>query len=221
MEEQPIFDKTFPDKRKGFYLALVTLLISNVITVFLAFYYGFDLINILWIYWFQSLIIGLVNVIEILALKKFSTEGIKPSLPADKPSSKFQVAFIFTMTYGLFHLAYAIFLTVFFTIFIKGTGLNWNMIIIGSLAFFIHYIIQFFSFSIKNNSSNIPSLAKLVIRPFYRIIPMHLTIIVAVWIFLIGSSSAGNSISIIILLIFTTIKTLVDIIIQFLAFKKQ
>lgn len=221
MEENPILLDTFPNKRKGFFLILISLIISNLITVVLAFYYGFNLINFLWIYWFQSIALGFINVIEILSLKRFSTEGITPSLPADKPSSKYQAAFIFTFTFGMFHLVYAIFLSAFFTIFLKSSGINWSMIIIGSSAFFIHYIIELISFKSDKHSKTIPNLAKLISKPFYRIIPMHITIIIAVWIFLAGISSSQNKLTIIILLVFTTIKTIVDIILQVLLFKNK
>lgn len=211
----------FPQKGKGFIFALTTLLISNIITVFLAFFYGFDIINILWIYWFQSVIIGVINVFEILSLKEFSTEGTKPQLKPNAFSSKLQIVILFTFVYGFFHLVYAIFLGVFFTLSINDYNIRWDMIIIGSTVFLLHYLIQFFSFSLKRNKTNIPNIGKVFTQPFYRIIPMHLIIILSVWIFLLGGNSSGKILSIIILLIFTTIKTAVDIIMQYFIFKKQ
>ena len=71
-------------------LSLLTLLLSNLLTLILAVAYQWPVAQILWIYWAQSVIIGISNVIRMLRLKEFSTKGIKmngkpvPETPAAK-----------------------------------------------------------------------------------------------------------------------------------------
>jgi hypothetical protein len=208
-------------KKPSLRLDFTTLVISNLVTILLAIYFGCDIINILWIYWFQSIIIGLICVVEILSLKKFSTEEITPPLEPNSVSTKIQVAVVFIFAFGMFHFIYALFLFNIFSISQKSNTIQWEVILAGISVFFLHYFIQFISSKAKTQNNVVPNIGKVMIKPFYRIVPMHIIIILSVWIILAGVSPSNKTASLVILILFTSLKTLADIYTQYLITKKS
>jgi hypothetical protein len=87
-------------------LSLWSLLLSNAITIYLAVQQGWNLSVVIWIYWFQNIIIGGFNFIRILQQEDFSTDGFllngRPLPPTQ--ASKNKIAFFFLLHYGLFHV---------------------------------------------------------------------------------------------------------------------
>ena len=55
----------------------LSLIFSNLLVVFFAIVDGISANEVLWIYWSQSVIIGIFNFINMITLKEFSTEGFK------------------------------------------------------------------------------------------------------------------------------------------------
>jgi len=96
--------KSQPEKYSLNDLSLWSLLFSNAITIFFATKEGWDISTILWIYWFQSITIGLFNFVRILQLKKFSTEGFEINGRPAEPTrgTKNFTAFFFLFHYGFF-----------------------------------------------------------------------------------------------------------------------
>jgi hypothetical protein len=86
--------------------SLWLLLFSNLVTIFFATKEGWNLSTIMWVYWFQSITIGLFNFIRILQLKEFSTEGFKINGQPAQPTqgTKKFTAFFFLFHYGFFTL---------------------------------------------------------------------------------------------------------------------
>ena len=71
--------------RSAFYL-----IVSNFITIILAIYDKWNLSEVMWIYWGQSIIIGYYNWKRILNLKQFSTEGFRLNDQPVKPTRETQ-----------------------------------------------------------------------------------------------------------------------------------
>jgi hypothetical protein len=89
-------------------------------------------------------------------------------------------------------------------------GNETNFIFYAATTFFISYLIEFIN-SRKEEQEVLPNLGKLMFAPYARIIPMHLTIILGGFIGAAGSFfSADTNLAIIVL--FTSIKTVVDLI---------
>lgn len=176
------------------------LLLSNLAMIYIATKENWNLSTIMWVYWFQSITIGLFNFIRILQLKEFSTEGFKINgEPAQSTqNTKNFTAFFFLFHYGIFHLVYMIFLLT--GIFTKAYGNTPNLselkyILLTALLFFINHLFSYFyNKPIDTKKQNIGSL---MFYPYVRIIPMHLTII-------LGSAFAG------ILPLFLVLKTFAD-----------
>lgn len=190
-----------------------SLVFSNLAVIFFAIIDKLSAIDVLWIYWAQSVIIGIFNFIKIISLKEFSTEGFKQGNKVVLPtkSTKISTAFFFLFHYGFFHFIYAVFLGSFSSFGVSHSGsLNLNYFYYSSILFFINYLIEFIN-SYREPVTEIPNLGKIMFAPYARIIPMHLTIILGGFIAAAGSTfSADTNLTIIVL--FTGIKTLVDII---------
>jgi hypothetical protein len=197
----------------------LSLIFSNLLVIIFAVVDRLSAINILWIYWAQSVIIGIFNFIKILSLKEFSTEGFrqgnKPVLPTR--GAKISTAFFFLFHYGFFHFIYAMFLGSFSKFGIsKGREFETSYFLYSTGMFFISYLVEFIN-SRKEETDDLPNLGKIMFTPYARIIPMHLTIILGGFIGAAGSFlSADTNIAIIVL--FIGIKTVVDLITHSLNF---
>ncbi len=182
--------------------SLWALLFFNLITIYYAVTENWSLSEIMLIYWFQSITIGFFNIIRILQLKKFSTEGFKINgrQPDPTPATKVTVALFFLLHYGIFHLGYLVFI-------MSGTqggaeagnlnNLQWGSIAFGGLIFFINHLVSFYFNRVKD--TKILNIGSLMFYPYARIIPMHLTVVLG--------AAFGNA-----LVGFLLLKTLADVI---------
>lgn len=179
-------------------LSIISLLISNLIVIILAIVQSWDTSTVLWVYWMQSLIIGLFQFLRILSLKKFSTENFtinnRPALPTQ--NTKIFTAFFFAFHYGFFHFIYAIFL---FNFFKSSKPFDFNYLFLGGFIFFINH---FFSYQHNKivDEQKTQNIGQLMFTPYARIIPMHLIIIFG--------ATLGQSA----LIIFLMLKTLADLL---------
>lgn len=198
----------------------LSLIFSNLIVIVFAVVDNLSAVDILWIYWTQSVIIGIFNFIKILSLKEFSTEGFRQGGKQVQPTkaTKISTAIFFLFHYGFFHVIYAIFIGSFSTFGrLSNTANDTNYILYASLTFFVCYFIEFINSKNEPNDT-LPNLGYLMFAPYARIIPMHLTIILGGFIGAAGGFfSADTNLAIIIL--FTTIKTIVDLISHSVDFK--
>jgi len=152
---------------------------GNLISLYLATVQEWSLHQIMWVYWSQSVIIGVTNVIRILSLKEFSTTGLTMNDRAvpETQEAKNQVAWFFAFHYGFFHLGYAAFLW---------KQMPLSDVPIGDMALMMFAVSAFVgshSYSLLHNMrmdfrQQKPNLGTLMFYPYLRIIPMHLTIFV-------------------------------------------
>jgi hypothetical protein len=190
-----------------------SILISNLLIAFFTIIEKQSVLNVLWVYWFQSVIIGVFNFFKILSLKEYSTDGMKMNnkLLTKSKSAKVSVAVFFLFHYGFFHFVYAIFLSVFIsTGGIINTNIDVTFILLTSLIFFVNYLGEFI-FIFKREQAVIPSLPRVMFAPYRRIIPMHITITASGFVLVGGAFSAADP-SLIILLIFIGLKTFMDLV---------
>ena len=87
------------------------LLFSNLIVIVLALVQGWNIVPLLWIYWWQNIIIGFFNWRRMKQLKKFSAEGLKINGERVKGTGKTKkwMTKFFLLHYGTFHLFYLVF----------------------------------------------------------------------------------------------------------------
>lgn len=181
-------------------VSLWAIIGGNILTMVLAYVEGWSMGPILWIYWAQSVTIGLANVVRMLTLKEFSTKGLKMnnSPVPETQAAKKQVAFFFMFHYGFFHFIYAIFL-------MQDTPLGdsslWDIFFMAVciLGFATSHFYSLFHNKGQDFRQKKPNLGTLMFYPYIRIIPMHLIIIV-------GSTMGGG----VVIALFMMMKTVAD-----------
>ncbi|MEO1150534.1 MAG: DUF6498-containing protein [Pseudomonadota bacterium] len=185
--------------------AFLGIIAGNALTIFLAITRGWSANELMWIYWCQSVIIGLMNFVRMWTLKNFSTDGLTSGgKPVEEtPAAAKATALFFAFHYGFFHLVYAIFLST-----------DGKFHLPPSEAFLIFVSVMGFlashAFSLNQNmapdmSGTRPNLGTIMFMPYIRIVPMHLTIIFGGFI-----TTLGNGPNVVLLMLFMLLKTAAD-----------
>jgi hypothetical protein len=154
------------------------ILLSNAITLTAAVTQHWSATPLLWIYWAQSVLIGVLNVIRMLRLKEFSTDGFTSGgrQPPPTRATKIQTATFFAMHYGFFHLVYGVFL-------MGGmpggrvTTRDLPGIAVAVVAFALAHSYSMLCNHDEDFRQRRPNIGTLMFYPYLRILPMHLTII--------------------------------------------
>lgn len=182
--------------------ALLGILVANGITLYIALWQEWSVLQLLWPFWIQSVIIGWFARQRILKLDRFCTKGLHIDGRSVKPTVETQekTARNFGLHYGFFHLGYFVFLLVF-SLFADAQGyiemqnadtgevfpVHVGNVYLIDLLFYLGLTLSFWvshSVSHKNNIradlGNTPNLGALVFLPYARVVPMHLCIIIAI-----------------------------------------
>lgn len=159
----------------------LSLLLSNLVVILLAVLQDWDLLSVMWLYWAQSVVIGLFYFLRMLNLKEFSTEGLKMNGQPVEPTraTQRQVAFFFLLHYGFFHFFYAVFLSGFSVLELFGSGFGLAdiiYIILAAVLFFMNHLYSF-KHNLAEDARHKPNIGSMMFFPYLRIIPMHMTII--------------------------------------------
>lgn len=164
--------------------SLYLLIFSNLFTIFFAVRDDWSLITIAWVYWFQSVSMGVFNLIRILRLKEFSTENYKinKEQPPATLGTKLYSAVIFFITYGFLHLLYIEALLGLetsgsFGVFDEGAR---TYVYAAGFLFFLNHLITFFLSAPKDTAKQ--RIGDLMFYPFVRVLPMHLLPFIALQI---------------------------------------
>jgi hypothetical protein len=164
--------------------SLWSLLGSNAVTVVLAVTQNWNLLPLMWVYWFQSIVIGIFNFLRIRHLREFSTDGlaINGQSVDPTPETKNRIARFFLLHYGMFHLAYFIFLLVFSLTGMFSTAgedalshADLKYILPLALLFLGNHIFSYFYNRPRDTGRQ--NIGTLMFYPYARIFPMHLTIV--------------------------------------------
>ncbi len=206
------------------------LIIGNIITIITALAYSTPILTIMWAYWFESIFIGVFTVFAIFAslIRSRDLRFVAISL--------FMMVF-FCFHYGGFHASYAIFLSIFSSLFGTGTpfiplGIFSGVInaffgekilsgetvftpdfIIFAVTLFIVHLYSFVQNKLKNPpqeltlETGLQTIGKDFWGPYTRIIPMHVTIILAGFVL----AFAPANFNVVLLFVFMGIKLFVDL----------
>lgn len=186
----------------------LALLASNVLVIAFAIYEQWNLVTLLWIYWAQSVIIGVFTVFKILDLTRFSTDGFyindQPVSPTER--TKRSTAHFFALHYGIFHLMYFAFLAGFtyfglWTAPPFGTAVASAFFILTSVSlFFVNHLYSYLHNKEQERKLK-PNIGSMMFLPYARIIPMQLSLVLGV---LLVDQVA--------LILFLALKTIADVI---------
>jgi hypothetical protein len=201
-------------------LLLGTLLLANAVTIGLFIAGHASVLQVLWTYWWQSITIGLIQVIRLLTLGKYTTASAAGSTLAATPVlgrlMGVYASLFFVVHYGIFHLVYAIFLSGFgssSTFSVNSTvyqavfspTIHVSAVILGTAIFALHHGLSFLAerADIRRDPSAY-SFTQVFSQPYKRIVPMHLIIILGpVLAIVIGETW--------VVVVFMLIKTVVDV----------
>ncbi|PZQ10694.1 MAG: hypothetical protein DI564_15340 [Rhodanobacter denitrificans] len=173
------------------------LLVSNLLVLILAIWQDWPVAMLIWPFWLQSVVIGALHVQRMLALRDFSTEGLKangrpvPETEAGKRST----AWFFAFHYGFFHVGYLVFLSSMAPV----PAGEWRWVLIGGAAFAIGQLFEQRAVLVRDARGR-PNLGFLMFMPYLRVVPMHLAIAA-------GFSRSGPAA----LIGFVALKTLADL----------
>jgi hypothetical protein len=182
--------------------SLWTLIASNILVLLWAIIGKWPLIEIMWVYWFQSVGIGVIWFLRLWTVKNVYVEKDFSSIGDPKSSFGRKLNALFLIFhYGLFHVVYLAFLAG------KNEEVVLRPIYFMALIFFAN---QLFSFIYHKDWSNTKPVkyGKLVFMPYLRIVPMHITII--------GASILKDKLNInlehtLVIVIFLVLKTVADV----------
>ena len=172
---------------------ILLLLLSNLICIwyFQTHTDGFG--TVVWIYWWQSVIIGIFNFLDLITIKNYDSSKLLVNGKPAQQSGKGCMSFFFLFHYGTFHLVYGVFLLV-------QQGLpNRTMLAINIIAFLMESVIVFRRKKAYEKEHPVNP-GVLMFLPYLRILPMHLLILMPVFLSISPS------------LVFLILKTLADII---------
>lgn len=178
-----------------------SLVFANLLTIALAVRFNWSLIELMWIYWSQSVIIGAINVIKMRQIER-STGRSSWFFLGD-------TSMFFMMHYGFFHLIYLLFLLIFTfageTPLSNGAPVQWLWVLVTVLVFLANHIFSYLYNQERDQSK--ADLDRLFMFPYARIIPMHLTLILgaAMDVILPGVPHAP-------ILLFLTLKMVADVV---------
>jgi hypothetical protein len=212
MQLPPAFARILPGEFE-YTGPIIALLAANFITIIIAIIQNWDLATVLFSYWAQSIIIGIFAVISILMgdrkalledMNKPDPDGTKKPVWSERSISFYLciMAGFFCLHYGLFHWAYYGFIVdsgLFGPVDFSNRGL-WA----SCGLFFCNHLYSWFYYD-KGRRHGVQYITGAFIRPYNRIIPMHLTII-------FGSM-------VILVLMFLGITTVLPVLVLFLILK--
>jgi len=197
---------------------VVSLIFANLVTIGLAILGGWDAATVMFIYWAQSVIIGIFSVISILGA---DTEALLKNLqkPIDEQGGTAQVtsrfawtyqcilAGFFTLHYGLFHWGYYSFIVesaIFGTVNFTDPGI-W----LSCALFFANHLYSHITYRHKG-PKDYRYINEQFFSPYRRIIPMHLTIIFGSF-FILALEVLGITTTLPVLILFLLLKMYSDI----------
>ncbi len=214
------------------YRSLAALLVANTLPVFGVLFWGWDLFAMLILYWVESMIIGIWNIpkmilasgegttLKNIMVRMYGAVGYG-SVPSRKRGiARFFLVPFFMFHYGMFMFGHLVFLLAFRELAALGIqlapGLSFSGtlsitpyfekgFLIAVLSLFVSHGISFFSNYIGKKEYLSISTAQQMMRPYRRIVVMHITILIGVFASIFFGSSTGF------LLVFWTMKVLVDV----------
>lgn len=185
-------------------LTVWSLAICNLAIIVMAIIQSWSLATAFWVYWIQSVCIGIFSFLKIISLKEFSTKDFEffaTEDPQPTEATKINSSLVFFVVYGTSHFLYAYYLSAF-----TGTKLTMNVIIAGGV-FFLNHLFSFCHDKQKQERRR-PNIGRLLSFPFIRIVPMHAILYLAVILKSRFNLSADNTA---VLVVFLLLKTIADV----------
>ena len=169
-----------------------------------------DFMPALWVYWAQSLIIGCAAALRLLAAGRFTCNG-RPSGEmgaGERLAKKISRALFLLFSYGFFHAVYLAFMIGFLDTSKGGDAEEMLEVLIGIAIFAAHHLFDTVREILKGGEA--VDINYEMLRPFVRIIPVHITVLAGAAALWFAGPSAGTGL----LLLFMGLKTFVEFLVM-------
>lgn len=186
--------------------SIISLVIVNLFPVYGILFWGWEIFPIMFLFWSENVVVGFFNIMRMLACR--------PEEGAGWLAKAFLVPF-FTFHYGMFTAGHGVFvIAIFGQGLIEKTGPNPQLLLsiisnhnldIALLALFISHGFSFYVNYIRKGEYRTMSLQDLMMRPYKRIVVLHITLIAGGFLVMILRSPLYG------LLLFILLKTSVDL----------
>lgn len=143
----------------------------NVYLVFHYYQHPEIFTTLIWLYWCQSVLLGVFNVLDMVTVKLVAPGAYKQDGLTGITVKGFSAVF-FIFHYGFFHLVYLVFIATMKPRY----PIQWDFFKYFIGAFIAGQIITFVQHKILQKRTNSAAGASLL-TPYIRIVPMHLTIL--------------------------------------------
>ena len=155
-------------------LSAKILIIANIIPLAGVLFFGWDLFIIMFLYWFENIIIGFLNVYKMLKAEgKDQKTNVKIGLRKGWHSDKYSITGFFMIHYGMFTFVHGVFVYVMFYSQIQSyLGMS-----LGVLTLFISHGLSYYFNYLGKDEYKKATPAKLMMQPYKRVIIMHMTIL--------------------------------------------
>jgi len=154
--------------------SLEVLLISNLVTYLMVEFGQQDVSVLMWIYYFQTLVIGLFSAFRILSISNFTTEGtsVMGRELEDNFVSKLQLVFFFALHFGLFSIGVYQGLN---SILPRGfEQLSRDSLIFVAAGVWLFFLNHLYSYLVNPKPSHKVNIGTMTLEPYLRIIPIHI-----------------------------------------------
>ncbi len=186
-------------------VSVITLILSNIMPVLGVIFMGWQAFAILFLFWFENIVIGISNVFKMATVTSDNT----------RMGAKVSAISFFIVHYGIFTLVHGIFIFVIFGGFFEETEPSSVFDIFGKfadlqlwwaiLALIISHAVSFFTNYIGKGEYKNTTLNQLMGQPYGRVVILHVTIIIGGFLVaLFGSPVVG-------LILLIALKTFIDI----------
>jgi hypothetical protein len=197
---------------------VISLLVANLVTILFAIAGHWNAATVMFIYWVQSVIIGIFTVVTLLTVDTAALGSDMEKALAEKGGSgtvgtwyvrfyKAVLAGFFALHYGLFHWAYYGFIVE--TGLFGAVDVSNPEILLATGIFFANHLYSFI-YHRHEGRQGATFVTEEFFRPYQRIIPMHMTIIFGS-ILLLALSLVGIDATLPVLVLFLLLKTYADI----------
>jgi hypothetical protein len=192
-------------------LAVALLIGANLIPLAGVLWFGWDVATILYAYWIESGIVGLLNVPKMLLAGGRGQPGSTVGA-ADSIGGRMALVGFFAVHYGLFWLVHGVFITVLtgnFMAFGFGNPLatvtSDQGLLIAAAALFASHAVSLWLNFLKRGEYRTTSIGAQMFAPYPRVFVMHITIVLG-GIVVIGAQQPVFLVALLVLL-----KTVVDL----------
>jgi hypothetical protein len=183
-----------------------SLVIANVVPLLGVVFLGWSLFAVMFLYWMENVVIGVLNVVRMTTVVGPVKEGInfrlngKPYAAAMKGS----LIVFFMMHYGIFTTVHGVFV---FSLF-GPLDVALATLIIGAVSLLISHVVSYFVNFIGHGEYKNVSAPELFFHPYKRVIVLHMVIISG------GFAVQAFGAPILALILLVVIKSVVDLIIH-------